>query len=109
MKRCPVYIRDDFASVTRPIKELKGFKRINLMPGETKQVKFEITPDMLLSWILNLEPVVEPGKFTVYRGSNSANLFQHPLRLLNDLLEKKNRFYVIKKGRYRRKFKESGF
>ncbi len=77
-----LYIRDDFASVTRPIKELKGFKKINLIPGETKQVKFEITPDMLSFLDLNLEPVVEPGKFTIYLGSNSVDLISTSIEVI---------------------------
>ncbi len=69
-----LYIRDDYASVTRPVKELKGFKRLNIMPGETKKAEFEITPGMLSFLDLNMEPVVEPGTFTVYAGGNSSEL-----------------------------------
>jgi len=77
-----LYIRDDFASVTRPVEELKGFKKINLMPGETKQAEFEITPDMLSILDLNLEPVVEPGKFTIYIGSNSVDLISTSIEIV---------------------------
>ncbi len=69
-----LYIRDDFASVTRPVKELKGFKKLNILPGEIKKVEFEITPDMLSFLDINMNKVVEPGTFTVYIGGNSADL-----------------------------------
>ncbi len=69
-----LYIRDDYASITRPVKELKGFKKLNILPGETKKIEFEITPDMLSFLDINMQPVVEPGSFTVYSGGNSADL-----------------------------------
>ncbi len=69
-----MYIRDDYASVTRPVKELKAFKKLNILPGESKKVEFEITPDMLSFLDLNLNPVVEPGTFTVFIGRNSSDL-----------------------------------
>ncbi len=69
-----LYIRDDFASITRPVKELKGFKKVNILPGETKNVGFEITPGMLSFLDVNMQSVVEPGTFTVYIGGNSSDL-----------------------------------
>ena len=69
-----LYIRDEFASVTRPVKELKGFRKIKISPGETKTVEFNITPDMLSFLDINLNPVVEAGRFTVLIGGNSADL-----------------------------------
>lgn len=69
-----LYIRDDFASITRPVKELKGFKKLNILPGETKSVEFEITPDMLSFLDINMQSTLEPGTFTVYIGGNSADL-----------------------------------
>lgn len=68
-----MYIRDDVGSVTRPVKELKGFTRIHLKPGEMKKVEFAITPDKL--WFLNedMNRVVEPGTFTVMVGPSSRN------------------------------------
>jgi beta-glucosidase len=69
-----LYIQDEVASVTRPVKELKGFQKIKLNPGESKTVSFNITHDMLSFLDENLIPVVEPGKFKVWIGGNSVNL-----------------------------------
>ena len=66
-----LYIRDVVASVTRPVKELKGFKRVNLQPEETKTIKFMITPDMLSFYNKNMEKVVEHGDFDIMVGSSS--------------------------------------
>lgn len=68
-----LYIRDEYASVTRPVKELKGFKRVDLKAGETAAVSFEITPDMLKCWGANGKWSVEPGDFTLMLGSSSAD------------------------------------
>ena len=67
-----LYIHDQLASVTRPIKLLKGFQKIMLAPGETQTVSFEITPDMLSLLNRQMESVVEPGLFDVMVGGNSA-------------------------------------
>jgi beta-glucosidase len=66
-----LYIRDEVSSVTRPIKELKDFKRIALAPGETKGVSFTITPDKLAFYDINMKEVVEPGDFTIMVGPSS--------------------------------------
>jgi len=66
-----MYIRDDVSSVTRPVKELKGFSRIRLTPGETKTVQFAITQDKLSFLNEDLKRVVEPGTFTVMVGPSS--------------------------------------
>ena len=68
-----MYIRDDVGSVTRPVKELKGFARISLKPGETKNVKFPITPDKLSFLNEDMQRVVEPGTFTIMVGPSSRN------------------------------------
>jgi beta-glucosidase len=68
-----LYIRDNYSQVTRPVKELKGFKKINLAPNESKMVTFKITPDMLAYYDLDMHYVVEPGKFTLMVGSSSRN------------------------------------
>ena len=68
-----MYIRDDFSSVTRPVKELKGFKKIGLEPGQTKTVIFTITPDLLAFYDVNMNWVVEPGDFTIMVGISSEN------------------------------------
>jgi beta-glucosidase len=67
-----LYIRDLVSSVTRPVMELKDFKRISLAPGEHKIVEFTITPDKLSFLNLNMETVVEPGWFDVMVGTSSV-------------------------------------
>lgn len=69
-----LYIRDMVGSVTRPVKELKGFDKIHLKAGETKEVSFKITPELLKFYNSNLEFVNEPGKFTLMIGSNSRDV-----------------------------------
>src|SRR6266705_2898160 len=66
-----LYIRDLVSSVTRPVMELKDFKRISLAPGESKIVEFIITPDKLSFLNLNMETVVEPGWFDIMVGTSS--------------------------------------
>ncbi|MDR1225552.1 MAG: beta-glucosidase BglX [Prevotellaceae bacterium] len=66
------YIRDLAGSVTRPVKELKGFEKIMLNPGESKDVKFTITPEMLAFYNADLQLVSEPGEFHVFIGGSSA-------------------------------------
>jgi beta-glucosidase len=68
-----MYLRDDYATVTRPVKELKGFKKIALQPGETKTVEFTVTREDMSFYDLTMKKVVEPGTFTVYVGGNSAD------------------------------------
>ncbi|MEK7727142.1 MAG: fibronectin type III-like domain-contianing protein [candidate division KSB1 bacterium] len=69
-----MYIRDQVSSVTRPLKELKGFARIALKPGEMKTVSFKITPDKLSFWNRNMNEVVEPGLFDIMLGPSSTQL-----------------------------------
>ena len=66
-----LYIRDNYSQVTRPVKELKGFEKIMLNKGQTKTVEFKIHPDMLAYFDLDMNYVVEPGKFTLMVGSSS--------------------------------------
>ena len=66
-----LYIRDKFSQVTRPVRELKGFKRISLKPGEERVVNFAITPDMLAYYNLKMNWVVEPGDFRIMVGGSS--------------------------------------
>ena len=68
-----LYIRDMFSSVTRPVKELKGFQRITLKPGETKKVEFEITPESLSFTNVDKKFVVEPGDFEIMVGNSSRD------------------------------------
>lgn len=67
-----LYIRDLVSSVTRPVMELKDFRRISLAPGESKAVEFVITPDKLSFLDLNMKSVVEPGWFDIMVGTSSV-------------------------------------
>ena len=66
-----LYIRDNFSRVTRPVKELKGFKRIHLDAKQSQKVTFDITPDTLAYFDLDMNWRVEPGDFTIMVGSSS--------------------------------------
>ncbi len=68
-----MYIRDKVSSVTRPVKELKGFQRITLAPGETKTVALEITPEHLAFYNIDMKYVVEPGEFEIMVGNSSRD------------------------------------
>ena len=69
-----LYIRDMVASISRPVKELKGFQRIHLAVGESKEVSFDITPDMLKFYNSDLKHVIEPGDFQIMIGTNSKDV-----------------------------------
>ena len=69
-----LYIRDVVGSLTRPVKELKGFQKIELRPGETKTVTFTITPDDLKFYNYDLKYDWEPGEFQVMIGPDSKNV-----------------------------------
>ena len=68
-----LYIRDLVSSATRPIKELKGFKKVWLKPGETTTVTLDITPGLLSFYDANMKYVVEPGDFEVMVGNSSRD------------------------------------
>jgi beta-glucosidase len=69
-----LYIHDEAASVTRPVLELKHFKRVTLAPGAKTTVGFEIKPSDLWMWNLDMKRVVEPGDFSILVGPNSVDL-----------------------------------
>lgn len=69
-----LYVRDLVGSLSRPVKELKGFKRINLKKGETKTVSFTVTPDDLMFYNQQLEYKCEPGDFNIMVGPNSRDV-----------------------------------
>ena len=69
-----LYICDLVASISRPVKELKGFQRIHLAAGESKEVSFDITPDMLKFYNAELKHVIEPGDFQIMVGTNSKEV-----------------------------------
>jgi beta-glucosidase len=68
-----MYVRDKVSSVTRPVKELKGFQRITLQPGETKTVALEIAPEHLAFYDIDMNHVVEPGEFEIMVGNSSRD------------------------------------
>jgi beta-glucosidase len=69
-----LYINDVISSVSTPVRELKGFKKIHLIPGEKKTVNFQLTPKDLSFLDKHLEPVVEPGVFEVMVGSSCEDI-----------------------------------
>jgi beta-glucosidase len=69
-----LYIRDDVSTVTRPLLELKNFKRVTLQPGESRTVTFDIKPSDLWFYNTDMKRVVEPGTFTIFAGPNSVDL-----------------------------------
>lgn len=77
-----LYIRDLVASVSRPVKELKGFERITLKAGESKNVTFTITPEMLKFYNYDLKYILEPGDFSIMVGPNSRDLKTAKLTVL---------------------------
>ncbi|MCK5564923.1 MAG: glycoside hydrolase family 3 C-terminal domain-containing protein [Planctomycetes bacterium] len=76
-----MYIRDCISSVTRPVKELKGFERITLDPGQTKTVILDITPEHLSFYDINMNDVVEPGEFKIMAGNSSRDQDLQTVRL----------------------------
>ena len=68
-----LYIRDEYGSVTRPVKELKAVQKPFLKAGESTRLVFEITPEMLACWGAAEKWAVEPGDFTLMVGSSSAD------------------------------------
>lgn len=78
-----LYIRQEFSSVTRPVKELRAFRRINLNPGETKVVEFALGPDDLSYLNRDMHRVVEPGTFRIMLGGNSVELIEAKLSVVD--------------------------
>ena len=69
-----LYLHDELASVTRPVKALKGFQKISLEQGESKDAEFVIAPEDMSLLDRSLKRVVEPGRFTVMVGSSSEDI-----------------------------------
>lgn len=69
-----LYVRDDYSSVTTYTKVLRGFERIQLQPGETKEVSFTLTPQDLALWDIHNQFTVEPGTFSVMVGASSTDI-----------------------------------
>ena len=78
-----LYIHQRVASVTRPVKELRGFKRVSLEPGQKVTVDFTLTPEALSLIDINMNRVVEPGMFDLMVGANSAETTTIPLEVVN--------------------------
>ena len=77
-----LYVRDIVASVTRPLKELRGFQKIFLKKGENKELTFTLTPEDLNFYDSNLKWIYEPGDFKVFVGTNSSEVKEASFRLL---------------------------
>jgi beta-glucosidase len=71
-----LYLRDDVASITRPVKELRGFRRISLPPGERRTVTFTLGRADFEFWGPEMKLIVEPGWFTVYVGTSSEDVHE---------------------------------
>jgi beta-glucosidase len=79
-----LYIRDVAASVTRPVRELKGFERVTLKPGERRHVTFTLTPEHLGFWNRELRFAVEPGAFKVFAGNSSVGGLEASFEVIGD-------------------------
>ena len=77
-----LYIRDLFASVVRPVKELKGFQQVKLAPGESRMVRFKITVDDLRFYNEQLQYIWEPGAFKIYIAKDAAHNNEAAFELL---------------------------
>ena len=77
-----LYIQDKIGSVVRPVKELKGFKRIFLQPGEIKKVIFEVNEEMLRFYDKNLCYQSEKGDFRVFVGHSSQEYLEADFTLI---------------------------
>jgi beta-glucosidase len=69
-----LYVRDVVGSVTRPVKELKGFQKVSLKAGESREVTFTLTPNDLAFYNAELKFTTEPGEFKVFVGGNSRDV-----------------------------------
>jgi beta-glucosidase len=69
-----VYVRDQVSSVARPVKELKGFERVTLIPGERRTLRYVLGPEAFRMWDMDMREVVEPGLFDIMAGPNSRDL-----------------------------------
>jgi beta-glucosidase len=69
-----LYIHDEFASVARPVMELKGFQRVSLNKGESKKIHFAITKELLEMYNAIMNKVVEPGNFRIMIGASSKDI-----------------------------------
>lgn len=77
-----MYIRDEVSSITRPVKELRGFRRISLEPGKSQVVEFTIGPEELSFLNRDMRRVVEPGTFKIMVGGNSKDVIETTLNVV---------------------------
>jgi beta-glucosidase len=82
-----LYLRDDAASVTRPVRELRRFQRVPLRAGESRTVRFTLGADDLACYGLDLRRVVEPGAFTLWAGGDSDASLEARFTVTGDTLE----------------------
>jgi beta-glucosidase len=78
-----LYIHQQVSSVTRPVKELKGFRRVTLAPGQSQTVELTLDHTALEMWDQHMKHVVEPGVFDIMSGANSADLKTVTLNVIN--------------------------
>lgn len=76
-----MYVRDLVGSVTRPVKELKGFEKVMIKAGESKEITFKITPDMLAFHRIDMTYGTEPGDYKLYIGGNSRDVKETGFKL----------------------------
>lgn len=81
-----LYLRDDAATISRPVRELRGFQRVTLRPGETRTLRFTLRPDDLALYDRDLRRVVEPGGFTVWAGGSSAATLEGRFHVTGDIV-----------------------
>jgi beta-glucosidase len=77
-----LYIRDEVSSVTRPVKELRGFRRLSIDPGKTEKAEFTLGPEELSFLNRDMHRVVEPGTFKIMVGGNSVDLIETTLTVV---------------------------
>ena len=77
-----LYIRDEVSTVTRPVKELRGFRRVSLDPGKTTTAEFNLGPAELAALDRDMHRVVEPGSFRIMVGGNSVDLLEAKLSVV---------------------------
>jgi beta-glucosidase len=81
-----LYLRDDAATVTRPVRELRGFRRVTLQPGETNSVRWVLRSDDLALYDRDMRRVVEPGTFTLWAGGSSAATLERRFTVIGNVV-----------------------
>jgi len=77
-----IYVHDQVATITQPVKLLKAFQRVTLQPGEQKTVRLILGPDAFTMWNLEMQEVIEPGTFSIMAGPNSRDLQETVLEIV---------------------------